>query len=162
MVICVHFLAMDGAPEAVREFKEKLKICIMRDISHQSFVDDRLVRCLNSLDYSEVKICTGTETTGVSFNDYEAWILLPPISSAYRYINRLESIVKLLHKKKKKNCPLISVITFQGLDHELDALKDSDIRIQYISDIANFQTQLENSEGMQMQPVYNQDNLFVV
>ena len=66
-----HFLALD---ETFKEFKEKLKICIMGETK-----TDLLVSSLRTSGYEKIHQYGSTKNVNAAeFEDYEVWILLPP------------------------------------------------------------------------------------
>ena len=96
----------------------------MRHTTHQDLVENELRPCLTKLGYRTVTVYDGTET-GVYFNDFAVWILLPPISYAYLYINRLKSIVGDIKNKELYN---VSIIAPLGeLEREFNLIKDKDM-----------------------------------
>ena len=76
---------MDGDPESasLTILKENLKIRVMRDISHQTYVNNVLVPRLNESGYSNSIVIDGAETINVRMHKgFEVWILLPPVSNS--------------------------------------------------------------------------------
>ena len=74
------FLALDSPDsESARSFKRNLKICIMRHVDHQNFVM-LLHQYLKRSGYTNVTVCMGTSIdTGIYHDEFEVWILLPPV-----------------------------------------------------------------------------------
>ena len=75
------FLALDSPDsESARSFKRNLRICIMRHMGHQKFVE-QLNKYLKRSGYTNVTVCTGSTSidTGIYYDEFEVWILLPPV-----------------------------------------------------------------------------------
>ena len=72
------FLAQDSPDSEEAATFKNLQICIMHH-DYEDFVEP-FIQYLHTSGYTNVKACTGTSIDhGIYYDDFEVWILLPPV-----------------------------------------------------------------------------------
>ena len=145
----LFLIALDPPSELEQEFKENLKICIILDISHKTFVKDKLKPHLKQLGFKNIKQNIIKESTDTGYlNGYKVCILLPPISNACLHIERLRSTVNTI-TNAESNVLLTLVIAFEDFGRvNLHPLKGKITLLDSQINKENFQSKIDESAGM--------------